>query len=180
MKQIEILDLPEDVRQLVGECELTGRQTLFMRNGRPVVTLVSYDEYFALRETIDIANDEVTRAQIDAADEETKRGAMLLTEDLIGTRSAEDRIRIAESVERTWQLLRDEERAVISEALAMIDDDPIAGAPLFEPMRGLWSLRAGEFRVVYRIVAEARFVVILCLSRASRGINGAGDGNVEC
>lgn len=164
-KRLEILDLPPDVRALVGECELTGRRTLFTRNGRPVVTLVSHDEYLALRETIDVANDAATRAQIEAADAETQRGAMLLAEELTGKRSAEDRIRIAESVERTWQLLADAERAAVAAALATIDDDPIAGAPLFEPLRGIWSYRADELRVVYRIVAEARFVVILAIAK---------------
>src|SRR5205814_10620452 len=35
-KHLEILDLPPDVRELVGECELTGRRTVFTRNSRPV------------------------------------------------------------------------------------------------------------------------------------------------
>jgi PHD/YefM family antitoxin component YafN of YafNO toxin-antitoxin module len=82
-KRIDILDLPPDVRELVAECELTGRQTLFLRNGRPVVALVSHDEYLALRETIDIANDSALRAQLAQAEEEAKRGALMLVEDLL-------------------------------------------------------------------------------------------------
>lgn len=70
------------VRQLVGECELTGRRTLFQRSGRPVAILASWDEYLALRETIDIANDAALRARVDRAGEEIRRGAMLLPEDL--------------------------------------------------------------------------------------------------
>jgi PHD/YefM family antitoxin component YafN of YafNO toxin-antitoxin module len=80
-KRLEILDLPEAVRELVGECELTGKRTLFERDGRPVATLVSYDEYLALRETVDIANDTILRERIDSADEQIRRGAMLLPED---------------------------------------------------------------------------------------------------
>jgi PHD/YefM family antitoxin component YafN of YafNO toxin-antitoxin module len=82
-KRIDILDLPPDVRELVGECELTGRHTLFTRNGRPVVALVSHDEWLALKETIDIANDEALRAQIKRAEDEAQRNAMMLPEDLI-------------------------------------------------------------------------------------------------
>jgi mRNA-degrading endonuclease RelE of RelBE toxin-antitoxin system len=52
-------------------------------------------------------------------------------------------------------------------ALEAIDEDPIAGAPLFEPLRGLWSYRAEHLRIVYRIVAEARFVVVLSIGRAA-------------
>jgi PHD/YefM family antitoxin component YafN of YafNO toxin-antitoxin module len=81
-KRLEILDLPGAVRDLVGECELTGSRTLFERSGRPVAILTSYDEYLALRETVDLANDVAMRALIDAADEHIRRGAMLLVEDL--------------------------------------------------------------------------------------------------
>ena len=52
-KRFDILDAPEDVRALVGECELTGNRTTFLRNGRPIAILISHDEYLALRETMD-------------------------------------------------------------------------------------------------------------------------------
>ena len=81
-KRLDLLDLPPDVRQLVGECELTGRHTVFERNGRAVVILVSYDEYLALRETIDITNDAALRASIERAEDELKRNALLLPEEL--------------------------------------------------------------------------------------------------
>lgn len=82
-KRLEILDQSDAVREIVGECELTGRRTLFQRNGRPVAILASYDEYVALRETIAIAADAVLRARLDAADEEIRRGAMFLPEELL-------------------------------------------------------------------------------------------------
>jgi mRNA-degrading endonuclease RelE of RelBE toxin-antitoxin system/PHD/YefM family antitoxin component YafN of YafNO toxin-antitoxin module len=163
-KRLEIPDLPPDVRELVGECELTGRRTDFTRGGRPVATLVSHDEYLALRETVEIANDVALRAQIAAADDEVERNAILLAEELTGVRTDEDRLRLAESVERTWSLLPDDRRATITQAFGMIEDDPIAGAPLFEPLRGLWSYRNDDVRIIYRIVAQARFIVILAIT----------------
>ena len=78
-----------------------------------------------------------------------------------------DRLRIAESVEEDWRALSDEDRAAVRKALVIIDDDPIIGAPLLEPLRGLWSYRTGPIRIVYRIVAEARFVLILAMTRAA-------------
>ena len=81
-KRLEILDLPDAVRELVGECELTGKRTLFVRDGRAVAILASYDEYLALRETVDLANDPALRERIDAADEQVRRNALLLPEDL--------------------------------------------------------------------------------------------------
>jgi mRNA-degrading endonuclease RelE of RelBE toxin-antitoxin system len=77
-----------------------------------------------------------------------------------------DRLRIAESVEAQWRSLADHERAMVSAALETIDEDPIAGAPLFEPLRGCWSYRAGHLRIIYRLAPEARYVVILSITRA--------------
>ena len=72
-----------------------------------------------------------------------------------------DRLRFAERVEKDWKALNDEQRAVATKALETIDEDPIIGAPLFEPLRGYWSYRSEGIRIVYRIVAEARFIVVL-------------------
>jgi len=81
-KRLELLDLPPDVRQLVAETEVSGKRTIFARDGRPVAILISHDEYLALRETIDIANNPDLRRQIETAEDEVKRGAMVLPEDL--------------------------------------------------------------------------------------------------
>lgn len=79
-----------------------------------------------------------------------------------------DRLRIAESVQADWTSLSAEDRETIRGVLQKIDDDPIAGAPLFEPLKGLWSYRADDLRVVYRVVAEGRFVAILSIGKVSR------------
>jgi mRNA-degrading endonuclease RelE of RelBE toxin-antitoxin system/PHD/YefM family antitoxin component YafN of YafNO toxin-antitoxin module len=166
-KRLAILDLPEETRRLVGQCELTGDRTIFERNGRAAAILISYDEYVALRETIDVANDAALRAELEAGDAALARNALLLPEELNETRMANDRIRIVEPAEPQWHALAAHEQAAIGDAFAAIDEDPIAGAPFFEPLRGLWSYRAGHLRVIYRIVAEARFVVILTIGRAT-------------
>ena len=72
-----------------------------------------------------------------------------------------DRLRFAERVEKDWRALNDEQRAVAAKALETIDEDPIIGAPLFEPLRGYWSYRSEGIRIIYRIVTEARFIVVL-------------------
>ena len=82
MNRIDLLDLPEDARDLVRECEARGQQTIFERNGRAVAVLVSYDEYLALRETIDLVNAPLLYAKIETAEEEIRRGKMMLVEDL--------------------------------------------------------------------------------------------------
>ncbi len=78
-----------------------------------------------------------------------------------------DRLRIAESLESDWKSLSFSEREIALAALQRIDDDPIAGAPLFEPLKGLWSYRSGDLRVIYRVVAEGRFVAILSIARVT-------------
>jgi mRNA-degrading endonuclease RelE of RelBE toxin-antitoxin system len=78
-----------------------------------------------------------------------------------------DRLRIAEPVEAEWKSLSEGERQMVRKALEMIDEDPISGVPLFEPFKGLWSFRTGHLRIVYRIMPEARFVVVLFIGRAA-------------
>ncbi|HEU4521666.1 MAG TPA: hypothetical protein VFT12_06670 [Thermoanaerobaculia bacterium] len=78
-----------------------------------------------------------------------------------------DRLRIVESVEPQWQALADHERVIARDMLVKIDEDPIIGAPLYEPLRGFWSLRTENLRIIYRIMAEARFVVILSITRVA-------------
>jgi len=163
VKRLDILEQPEEVRALVGECELTGNRTVFEREGRPVATLISYDEYMALRETIDISNDSDLRDSL-AVDEKQE---LLLTEDLFGQRLENDRLRISEAAERNWNALADHEREATRAALARLDEDPIAGAPLFDPLRGLWSHRSGHLRIIYKIMPEARFVLILSITRVA-------------
>jgi PHD/YefM family antitoxin component YafN of YafNO toxin-antitoxin module len=88
-KRLELLDLPPDVRQLVAECEVSGKRTVFARDGKPVAILISHDEYLALRETIEVSNNADLRRQIETAEDEVKRGAMMLPEDLFETMNDE-------------------------------------------------------------------------------------------
>lgn len=78
-----------------------------------------------------------------------------------------DRLRFAERVESDWRGLSADERTSVLAALEVIDEDPIIGAPLFEPLRGYWSHRVGHLRIVYRVMAEARFIVVLSIGRAA-------------
>lgn len=145
MKRIDLLDLPEETRDLVRESEVRGERTFFERNGRAVAVLLSHDEYMAMRETLDIANDPMLYAKLIAADDEE-----------LEQRGRYEWLRFARSVEPIYDA-----------ALRRIELDPIAGAPLFEPLKGLWSYRTDELRIVYRIDAEAKIVVILSIARMS-------------
>ena len=76
-----------------------------------------------------------------------------------------DRLRFAERVAEDWRALSAEEREVALAALQRLDDDPIAGAPLFAPFRGVWSMRMGTVRILYRLAPEARAVFVLMIER---------------
>jgi PHD/YefM family antitoxin component YafN of YafNO toxin-antitoxin module/Txe/YoeB family toxin of Txe-Axe toxin-antitoxin module len=147
VKRIDVLDLTEDARDLIRECEVKGTRTMFERNGRPVAMLVSHDEYIALRETIEIANDSLLFAKLAEADEEE-----------VEQRGKYERLRFAKSA-----------APIYDAALRRIELDPIIGAPLFEPLKGLWSYRTEELRVIYKIVAEAKIVVVLYVTRIDFG-----------
>ncbi len=82
-RRVEIVDLAEEARDLVRDSEITGGRTIFTRNDREVAILLSHDEYLALRETIEIANDAALREQIERGEQEVSRGAMLAVEDLL-------------------------------------------------------------------------------------------------
>jgi mRNA-degrading endonuclease RelE of RelBE toxin-antitoxin system/PHD/YefM family antitoxin component YafN of YafNO toxin-antitoxin module len=147
VKRISIFDLPDELRSLVGECEVTGNRVAFERNSIPVAMLVSYDEWLALRETVAIVNDQRLIASWRKSEAEIARGAVVEVTGL-------ERVRVTKSMsipENAWALLR------------RIDDDPIAGAPLFEPLKGVWSARDGALRVVYRIDVEARAVYVMII-----------------
>jgi PHD/YefM family antitoxin component YafN of YafNO toxin-antitoxin module len=81
-RSLEIVTLAEEAAELVRECEASGRRVVFLRNGRPVAILVAMDEYVALKETVSLVASEEATARIDAADEEIRRGEILLPEDL--------------------------------------------------------------------------------------------------
>ncbi len=142
-RHLDVLDLPEDLRDLIRECAAKGTRTVFERNRRPVAALVSYDEYMALRETIEIANDSLLFAKIAEADDEE-----------VEQRGKYERLRFAKSA-----------APIYDAALRRIELDPIVGAPLFEPLKGLWSYRTEELRIIYKIVAEAKIVVILHVTK---------------
>lgn len=163
MNRIDLLDLPEESRDLVRECEAKGERTIFQRGDRPVAVLVSWDEYLALRETIEIANDSLFFARLAQSDDEAEQGRFAP----IDLQFANERLRLAESLSADWNALTATEKDAVAVELRRIDDDPIVGAPLFEPLKGLWSHRTGDLRIVYRIVTEARFILILAIARVT-------------
>lgn len=82
-RTLDVLGLEKSLREFVGECELTGQRTVFTRNGKKVVALVSHDEYLALRETIEIAADAEIMARLRKSEEDIMKNRILAMEDLL-------------------------------------------------------------------------------------------------
>jgi hypothetical protein len=156
VKRIELLDLTDEARDLIRECEVQGTRTQFERGGRPVAMLVSYDEYVALRETIALSNEPLLWARIEAAEEEARLGKLIEAQD-VWPDARLQRLRMVESLEHALP-------ATARVAVERLDDDPIAGAPLMAPFDGLWVLPTDGLRLFYRIAGEGRFVVVLALA----------------
>lgn len=78
-----VLELEPPLSRLVNECELTGRRSIFVRNGKAVAVLISNDEYVALRETTALSADPSVDSSLAEADEQIRTGAVLLAEDLL-------------------------------------------------------------------------------------------------
>jgi len=72
-----------------------------------------------------------------------------------------DRLRFAESARDGWDALDESGRGIARTALEKLDEDPIIGAPLYAPFRGIWSYRFGNLRILYRIAPEARAIFVL-------------------
>ncbi len=53
--------------------------------------------------------------------------------------------------ERNFRKLRSELQRRISEQILTLEDQPLSGKPLHGQLKGLFSLRVGEYRVVYEI-----------------------------
>jgi PHD/YefM family antitoxin component YafN of YafNO toxin-antitoxin module len=81
-RSFDVLELGPPLSGMVNECELTGRRSIFVRNGIAVAVLISNDEYVALRETVEMSADPATAASLAASDEEVQNGAVVLPEDL--------------------------------------------------------------------------------------------------
>lgn len=79
-----------------------------------------------------------------------------------------DRLRFAAVVKEEWARLDGDARAEARASLERLDDDPICGVPLFDPVRGYWSLRTTRLRIVYRIAPEARTVCVLSIAPAGK------------
>lgn len=78
--RVALDEIPDPVRASVLESEVTGNRTIFERAGRPTAILLSWDEYLALRETIDIAASGEAMETIRGSSEELDRGLALLPE----------------------------------------------------------------------------------------------------
>lgn len=151
----EILDLGDETGDIVALCEVTGQRTLFVRGETNVAILVSFDEYAALRETLDLLDELQLIGERSSVSPHS-----LARVEVAGATS------FAPAVEGDLESLPDRLRESALQIIGIIDADPLAGSPLFEPLRGFWSLRREGVRAVYRIAPDGKTVVVLRVGQA--------------
>lgn len=82
--------------------------------------------------------------------------------------SAEN-VRVSGSAAERFRALGGRDREQALRALGTIGDNPIAGAPLFEPLRGFWVVREGRVRIVYRVSRDGSMAGIVLVDIAEEG-----------
>ena len=151
---VDLLAQNDDVRAAVRVTEVTGTRTVFTREGRNVAILLSWDEYLALAETVRLSADPRRIEHIRAADDEIARTGGALPDEIDA-----ETVRIAQSV-----ALPDDPD--VRGALAAVAANPIAGAPLFDPLRGFWVYRQDRVRIVYRVSRDGSTAGVVLIDLA--------------
>lgn len=74
------------------------------------------------------------------------------------------RVQLFTQAERTYQWLFRHDRALfdrIREALESLGENPRAGRPLVGSQEGVWSLRVGVYRILYRVEKHELVICVL-------------------
>ncbi len=74
-------------------------------------------------------------------------------------------IRIPPDVEHSVQHLHPKIKAKIRAALEDIETNPYTGKPLRENLKGFWSYRVSQYRIVYRIKKEIIVVEVIDIAK---------------
>lgn len=170
-RTIDLYDLDEKTREAIAECEVTGARIHVRRGEQPVAVILSVDELISLRETLALLNDERLRREIETAEEQARRGALLEAVDVIaggdggGDADGADlpRLRFAERIAEDVGASKDQPH--LRALLARLDSEPICGSPLLDPLRGKWVAFEHDLRVIYLLSNEARHLVVLKIAR---------------
>ena len=80
-----------------------------------------------------------------------------------------ENVRIAPGAAEEWPSLAEPDREAARRALAAIASNPIAGVPLFEPLRGFWVYAEDAVRVVYRVSRDGTMAGVVLIDRAEEG-----------
>jgi len=67
---------------------------------------------------------------------------------------------VSQEVFKAMRRLPKSSRRAVIEAVESLADEPRAGKPLTAELAGVWSLRRGDYRILYRIHDSARRIEI--------------------
>ncbi len=69
-----ITETRENLSEILDEVVTTGQEYVITKHGRPVAVLLSFDEYEALVETLNVLSDDDTMAALAEADADVAEG----------------------------------------------------------------------------------------------------------
>ena len=71
------------------------------------------------------------------------------------------KVHLNEKPEHFLKKLDKNERERIIKKLTLLETNPQLGKPLTGPLAGLWSLRIGDYRVIYQIKDKELIILVL-------------------
>jgi len=162
---VETLPLAEIKNRLSEFVERVSSQhdrVTITRNGRPAAVLVSPEDLESLEETLSILGDSEELRALQEGRVDRDVGRVVSLEDRPAAASVSDayQVVIAASAARDVGRLPTAVRRPILAALDALAEEPRAGKPLTGALRVLWSLRRGDYRIVYRVDDPARKVEV--------------------
>jgi len=81
------------------------------------------------------------------------------------------RIKATPEFERKFRDLTKKDRELglrLAKAISKLSDNPYVGKPLSYDYSGLWSLRAGKYRVIYQIDEEKREIRLITVGHRKK------------
>jgi len=78
------------------------------------------------------------------------------------------RIVVTRRFEREFRKLPNEVRTRLDKLIRSLAENPYLGKPLRGALAGLRSLRAGDYRIIYRVDEEEKMAILLCVGHRRR------------
>lgn len=148
--------------ELLDDVESRHEHVVVTRKGRPAAVFVSPEEWDAIGETLDVLQDEETLGDLRESAKNVQADRLFGLEDVDGSPNPSG-LRLTRRARERLEALPTAIQAAVLETLLLISREPEKMGKMlvglaWARMAGLWSARAGSYRVLYTI--EPRGVLV--------------------